>query len=120
MATAVRTNEVVAPPVSQPRTERGMRDFFTRLLKARLAGRAARGALTCLREVLENDPRDRHRIEPNARIQLQHEQRDVGADERATHQRVGEHAEVLHRLDYTLADAAGHGRQRAFEHATVR
>src|SRR5437870_4183790 len=38
MATAVRTNEVVAPPAIQPRTERGARDFFMRLLKARLAG----------------------------------------------------------------------------------
>jgi peptide/nickel transport system permease protein len=38
MTTAVRTGDVVALPASRPSYERGVRDFFTRLLKARLAG----------------------------------------------------------------------------------
>jgi dihydroorotate dehydrogenase electron transfer subunit len=42
-------------------------------------------------------------IELNHRIELQHEQRDIGADERTSDERIGEHAKVLHRRDHDIA-----------------
>ena len=65
-----------------------------------------RGVNAVERRPRQHEARHRHRIEPDHRIQLQHEQRDVRADERARDERIGEHAQVLHRRDHAIAPIA--------------